>query len=240
MRILLIEDDRQQKELLVKTIEKSYADVKVYDAETIKEASKILEDRTIDLFLIDINLPDGSGLEFAKGIREIPQYKLTGIVFLTTQVVQIIDAFKNTHCYDFLIKPYTDDDIKRIIDVFYEKNKFNNSKEGNYFVVLLENGVYAKIYEEDIVFAQYSHRLCTIYTTKGVINTKNITLSKLLKKMKSDKILQSHKSYVVNTRYIEKIERIYPKIYEVYFTSISETALLSNSFKEPVFQMWEE
>ena len=47
-------------------------------------------------------------------------YELTGIVFITSEMFQVVDAFKNTHCYDFLVKPYNIEDIKRIIDVFYK------------------------------------------------------------------------------------------------------------------------
>ena len=240
MRILLIEDDKKQKESLIKTIEKNYIDIKTYDAETVMEAEKIVKEKKIDLFLVDINLPDGSGLEFAKRVREMQQYKLTGIVFLTTQVVQIIDAFKNTHCYDFLIKPYTVDEIKRIIDIFYEEFTSVPVKECNSFIVALENGVSAKIYEDDIIFVEYSQRKCCFYTNKGKIQSKAMSLAKLMKSIKSENIVQAHKSYVVNTRYINKIEKVYPKIWDIHFTIIDEVAQLSNSYKDDVFARWEE
>lgn len=240
MRILIIEDDRNQRESLVKIIEKTYIDIKVYEAENIETAKMYLEEKKIDLFLVDINLPDGSGLELAKYIREVPEHKLTGIVFLTTQVIHIIEAFKNTHCYDFLIKPYTIDDIKRIVDVFYDECETVKKKNGYSFILSLESGVSAKIYEDDFIFAEYSHRKCTVYTSKGVMESKNIALSKILSEVKSESIIQSHKSYVVNTKYIERIERIYPKVWNIFFTVSDNVAQLSNSYKDEVFKKWEE
>lgn len=239
MRILLIEDDKIQRENLVKVIEKNYIDLKIYEAGSVMEAELLVESKEIDLFLIDINLPDGSGLDFAKKVRTNPKYKLTGIVFITTQVVQIIDAFKNVHCYDFLIKPYTIDDIRRVIDVFSEEYSSEPIKEGNFFIIPLESGVSVKVYEEDIVFVKYSQRRCNIYTKKSKFQSKALSLSKLIDKCSGDKLIQSHKSYLVNTRYIDKIERVYPKIWNVHFEIINEVAQLSNSYKEEVFRRWQ-
>lgn len=77
-----------------------------------------VENEDIDLFFIDINLPDGSGIELAKAIRSRSRYELKGIVFLTTEAYQVVTAFKTTHCYDYLIKPYDEEDIKNVIKVF--------------------------------------------------------------------------------------------------------------------------
>lgn len=240
VRILLIEDDKIQREALVKIIEKNYINTKIYEAESIKQGENIVSDKEIDLFLVDINLPDGSGLEFIKRIREIPKHKLTGVVFITTQVVQIIDAFKNTHCYDFLIKPYNIEDIKRIIDTFNDEQKGSFVNEGNFFIIPLENGVFVKVYEDDMVFVEYSQRKCNIYTNKNKFESKSLSLSKLLENTKSENIVQSHKSYVINTRYVEKIEKVYPKIWDIHFTIIDEVAKLSNSYKDKVFTCWGE
>ena len=68
-----------------------------------------------DLLLIDLNLPDGSGIDFAKYLRELPEYKLTGIVVITTNSYNILQTFKEIHCYDFLVKPYKNEEVKKII-----------------------------------------------------------------------------------------------------------------------------
>lgn len=39
----------------------------------------------IDLFLFDVNMPNMDGLTLIKKVREIPEYKFTPILFLTTE-----------------------------------------------------------------------------------------------------------------------------------------------------------
>ena len=239
MRVLVIEDEKVQRDNLVKIVERSYINTKAYSAANIKEAREILNLKNIDLFFIDINLPDGSGLELAKSIRNIEKYEHTGIVFITTQVIQIIDAFKSTHCYDFLIKPFNKDDIRAIIDTFYRKLGSNsNVDKGNYLIIPIENGVSVKVYEDEIIFVEYASRKSIIYTNKNVFICKSLTLSKILKNCVNGNILQSHKSYLVNVNYIDKIEKVYSKLYNIYFTNIEEIAQLSNSYKDLVYKKW--
>lgn len=113
MSILVIEDSNTQRENLVKMIEKEFIDIRIYQSSSITTAMSILKEKDIKLFFIDINLGDESGLELAKKIRTIPKYKLTGIVFITSQIIHIIEAFKSIHCYDFLVKPYDVSEVKK-------------------------------------------------------------------------------------------------------------------------------
>ncbi|WP_394883617.1 LytR/AlgR family response regulator transcription factor [Clostridium baratii] len=238
MRVLVIEDEKVQRDNLVKIVERSYINTKAYSAANIKEAKEIVTSRDIDLFFIDINLPDGSGLELAKSIRNIEKYEHTGIVFITTQVIQIIDAFKSTHCYDFLIKPFNNNDIKAIINTFYRKLGSNNIDKGNYLIVPIENGVSVKVYEDEIIFVEYASRKSIIHTAKNVFICKSITLTKLLNNCVNGNIIQSHKSYLINIKYVDKIEKVYSKLYNIYFTNTKEIAQLSNSYKDLVYKKW--
>lgn len=239
MRVLVIEDEKVQRNNLVKIVERSYINTKAYGAANIKEAKEILTSKEIDLFFIDISLPDGSGLELAKSIRDIEKYEHTGIVFITTQVIQIIDAFKSTHCYDFLIKPFNSEDIKTIIDTFYRKlgNNINVNRE-NYLIVPIENGISVKVYENEIIFVEYASRKSIIHTIKNKFVCRSLTLTKILSNCVNDNIFQSHKSYLVNVNYIDKIEKVYSKLYNIHFTNTDKTAQLSNSYKDLVYKKW--
>lgn len=238
MRILVLEDDLIQRENLIKLINRNYIDIKAYEAGTVKEAKSILNEKEIDLFLVDINLPDGSGIEFAKEIRKIEKHEFTGIIFITTQVIQIIEAFKSTHCYDFIVKPYNEEEIKKIINSFYKKIGDTGVDKGDYIIVPVESGVSVKVYEEEIVFVEYTNRKSIIYTTNQIIESKSLSLNSILKSCNNEDIIQSHKSYLVNVKYIDKIERVYSKLYNIYFTNNENVAQLSNSYKESIMSKW--
>lgn len=66
MNILLLEDEKIQREALASIIKSNFVDVRIYKAESKKEALKIINEKDVHLFFIDIHLKDSSGLELAK------------------------------------------------------------------------------------------------------------------------------------------------------------------------------
>ena len=67
-KILIIEDDLDINEVLKLYLEN--AQYNVYTAKTLIDGEKLLNKICPDLILLDVNLPDGNGFEFAKKIRK--------------------------------------------------------------------------------------------------------------------------------------------------------------------------
>jgi len=74
MKILYVEDEVAHVELTQRTLEENLPDSFVLrHAESVKAALKILETESdIDLVLTDLRLPDGSGLDLLKRVKELP------------------------------------------------------------------------------------------------------------------------------------------------------------------------
>ena len=79
--ILLVEDDP----IIIKSlsITLSIRGFEVVSASSVKKAIEEAKNNIIDLVLLDINLPDGSGYDFCKIIRQ--KYKLLPILMLTAR-----------------------------------------------------------------------------------------------------------------------------------------------------------
>lgn len=86
MNILVVEDNKYEMNNIIKVIKSVSKEFDIYRALTGEECFKILEQIDIDLFILDIQLPDISGLNIAKKIRNIPKYELTYMVFITTHI----------------------------------------------------------------------------------------------------------------------------------------------------------
>ena len=70
MIFLVLEDNVEIAEDIVKTINSIETDSKVLVAPTIREGFELAKRNEIDVFLIDIHLPDGNGIDFSRKIRE--------------------------------------------------------------------------------------------------------------------------------------------------------------------------
>ncbi len=102
--LLLVEDDKiLGKSLSIKLKIENY---NVTWAQTLKEARDIKNDTTFNLIILDVNLPDGNGIEYCAEIRT--KNKDLPIIILTAQidetsVVKGLEAGAN----DYVRKPFS-------------------------------------------------------------------------------------------------------------------------------------
>jgi two-component system response regulator len=85
-RILLVEDDSNHRWVMRRILESAFGDeITVEDAETGARALERAERKpAIDLMLLDLGLPDMSGIEVLKRIRENPVTRGLPVVVLTS------------------------------------------------------------------------------------------------------------------------------------------------------------
>lgn len=238
INILIVEDDSKQRENFVKMMREADKNLNVYEAESKHEAMKILEKTCIDLFYIDIALKNSSGLELAFEIRNIGKYRFKWVIFTTTHLQYMIQAFKEIHCYDYLIKPYDKNEVikmtKELISGIHI-NKLEENKD-KHIVFDLKNGISIKINVDEIIFIEVNFRVMTIYTKSNRYEVKRLSLNKVLEMIDCDSIVQSHKSFVVNTTYINKIESISSKVWEISLNCCEVKVPLSYKFREDVIE----
>ena len=101
--ILLVEDDTALREGLVTALQNDT--ISVHSAANLSEARKILREHTFDLLLLDVNLPDGSGIELC---REVTAVQDVPVIFLTVRDAEIdeVTAFRAGAC-DYIKKPFS-------------------------------------------------------------------------------------------------------------------------------------
>jgi len=63
-KILVLEDNAVEAMLVQQTVKKALPQSTVMRAASIEEAQALLSEYEVDLFILDVNLPDGSGIDF--------------------------------------------------------------------------------------------------------------------------------------------------------------------------------
>lgn len=240
--ILIVEDDVIQRENLKKLLSEIYTSLNLYEAESQEEAMKISKTVPIDIFYIDVSLKNSSGIDFAKELRKIKRYEFTWIVFITTHIQYMIQAFKEIHCYDFIIKPYEKKDIVSLTQRLISGSNSNKEEiiERKSIVLDLQDGISIKIYTDEIIFISVSLRNATIHTVSGRYDIKGIGLKRILELVDCENIIQSFRSFIVNTNQITKIQSIDSKVSEIYFNDYPEKALLGYKFKKIVLEKFKQ
>ena len=79
--ILIVEDDAADLLLLKKQLTKIWPESKIMAVRSIKDAYDVYKKNNVDLFLLDLNLPDGYGPQTVHEVRKLD--KRTPIIVVT-------------------------------------------------------------------------------------------------------------------------------------------------------------
>lgn len=113
-KILIIDDEEKIRTLLSRIIE--LEGFEIFQASDLKNGKKRLENSDIDVVISDVKLPDGSGVDFSKNIKE--NYPWIEVILLTAfgNIPDGVQAIKNG-AFDYITKG---DDNNKIIPLVYK------------------------------------------------------------------------------------------------------------------------
>ena len=102
MHILLLEDDTVLADILVDYLQENFEVTHTY---SMKEALKLCDENRYDLYIFDINVPDGDGITLLKKLRDFSDE--TPAIFITAfhDTKHLTDAFQSGG-NDFIKKPF--------------------------------------------------------------------------------------------------------------------------------------
>ena len=211
LNILLVEDNVDDLTRAVSIIKSSFQSVKVYAAGKIKTAMELLSRQNIDLLLLDIDLPDGSGFDIAKAIHEYPQYKFVHVVFITGYDHDPLNAFRNYHCYSYINKPYDRDYLmKQLKPLIYD---LIERKKGEYVPARRKVRAFDAIDGEvivpvdEILYAKLQAKNLTIHTVKAdIVKKTKTTMKAFLEYIDDPDFYRCHESFVVNLKKVVMIK----------------------------------
>ncbi len=177
--ILLVEDDLNLIEGLEYTLQKNGYQVDV--ARTVQEAFSLYEDHKYDLLVLDLTLPDGSGFDICKKVRQTSTVPIT---FLTASdeevnVVMGLDIGGD----DYITKPFKLNELtSRIKALLRRANAFQEET-----IELNSNGIKAELLNSraikngkilELTAAEY-RLLCLLMKNTNIILTRETILNKL-------------------------------------------------------------
>ena len=105
LNILIVEDDPMVAQINQQFIKKIDDQTSVDIASNVKEAITHIENKEIDLLLLDIYMPEENGLTFLKYVRE-QGYKIDAILITAATDIEEIQTAFRYGAVDYLIKPF--------------------------------------------------------------------------------------------------------------------------------------
>lgn len=120
--VLVVDDDEDNLELLAQLLQ--FVECSFVTAEDGVTAITLAQQHYPDLILLDMILPDLSGVEVAQSLQQNPQTKNIPIVAVTaTARAESQQQFLESGCLECVIKPYCVDKLVEIIDGYLFQKK---------------------------------------------------------------------------------------------------------------------
>jgi two-component system chemotaxis response regulator CheY len=104
--VLVVDDSRIMRNIVINTFNQLKIPCQFLEAANGRDALEQLQNRQIDLVLLDWNMPELSGIDFLKKVRTMEQYKGLPVIMVTSESAKynVIEALKSG-ATDYIIKP---------------------------------------------------------------------------------------------------------------------------------------
>ena len=200
LEIAIVDDEELFVKMLQKKVMGILESLKVEsNIYTFTDGAKMLHESTIrhfDLLLLDIDMPDISGVDIAHKLRM--RNIDTEIIFVTNKDDLVYDSLKYEP-FRFIRKSRFDVEMDEAIQTFVKKVKH---KQVSVFFSTDNGKMPIKVL--DIIYVEVQSHKLTIYTSKGTVSA-NGNLNDIESEIKKYGFIRIHKSYLVNFRAINYI-----------------------------------
>jgi DNA-binding LytR/AlgR family response regulator len=203
MKCLIVDDNTMARMALKQLVSQVPTLELVAECSDAIEASTQIIASPVDLLLLDIEMPQMSGLELIKKMGK--QRPL--IIFTTAKTDYAVEAFE-LNVVDYLIKPITLPRFKQAIEKAtetIESSKQEVKVEEQGFVFVKDNGVLKRISIDDILFLEAMGDYVKVHTPQK-FHVVHATLKSIEEKLPSSKFLRVHRSYIVAINKIDYIQ----------------------------------
>lgn len=178
-RLLLVEDDLSLIDGLEYSLHKNGFQVDV--ARTVRDALSVIREQRHDLLILDLTLPDGSGFEVCKKVR---QRSDVPIIFLTASdeevsIVMGLDMGGD----DYITKPFKLNELISRINALLRRAKVSAAvpielRSNGITVSLPESRVFKEASEIELTTAEY-RLLCLLMQNPNRVLTRGAILNRL-------------------------------------------------------------
>ena len=208
--VIIVDDEFLAQKLLQDYVSKVESLQLVATCSNAFEAMDALKNHRVDIMLLDIQMPDLTGLELVKSLDKKP-----AVIFTTAYSEYAVDAF-NLAVADYLLKPFdfprffqainkAIGNVKPSVDQTSQPAADTISRSNDFITVKADYKLY-KINYDDLLYIEGQHEYVTFHTTQRRI-TALFALKELEELLPKDRFVRVHKSYIVSFKHIQDLDK---------------------------------
>lgn len=208
MTVLIVEDDPTQLSALKLLLGEYDPTYELLCAGSYSEGLNCLAKNDISLFLLDVELDpyhcadQKDGIDLAKQIRQHPEHIHTPIIFLTSIPERILEALNQTHCFDYLLKPYDRGMLYHCLDQI----RFPGDPPEPYVTFSDTQGIHIRLKGSEVLYLCSAGHQIKIHTRDNVYTTCALTLDAFTEKL-TPPFFRCHRKYIINLDHASQYDK---------------------------------
>lgn len=202
LQAIVIDDEPKALEVVKQLTQKvTFIAVKGYFTDAL-EALGFIQQNTVDLVFLDINMPDISGIQLIKAMPNPPM-----IVFTTAYSEYAVEGFELS-AIDYLLKPFSLARFLMACNKAYEQYQLRQKpKAATLPAVFIKSGYeQVRVELENILYAESSGNYVQFVTPDQKIASR-LTMGEAEALLPASHFIRIHRSYIVALQHIAKIDR---------------------------------
>ena len=226
LRCIVVEDEQPARVLMEDFINKVGFLELLGTFKNPLKAMTFLQEQTIDLVFLDIQMPDITGIELLKSLDRKPQ-----VIFTTAYSEFALDGFELS-ATDYLLKPFSFNRFLQAANKASSLHRLKNDSAtpsgANTLTIYADHKIY-KVKTSELTYIEGLKEYVSYYTSDG----RRIIALKALKDLEEELapwgFIRVHRSYIVSIDKIETMEGNQLKIGDQYIP-------VGRSYKEAVMK----
>ena len=216
MRVLIVDDEAPTRARLLQMLA-AHSDVEIAgEAETGTQAMEMAAQLRPDVMLLDIQMPELSGIELADRLNKRRQ-PIPSIVFVTAHHQHAVAAFEK-HAVDYVLKPFSNNRIHEALDMAIHRTESERAAQFVKILPQLEEllsksakiaiktkGRILFVDPADVVIIEAQGNYVLLQRASGSYLLRE-SISTMAEKLKPYGFIRIHRSLLVNSSFVEEIQ----------------------------------
>ncbi len=227
---IIVDDESIARDILGAHLSKIDNITVVASCSNAVEAFNVISTNSIDLIFLDINMPEISGISFAKSIS-----KDSKIIFTTAYREYAIDGFE-LQAVDYLLKPISFERLLKAVNLFFEvytnsEISIQNEELSTDYTFVRSDRKMIKIDFKDIIYIESLGDYVKFHFKDNIITSRD-TISAVEAKLPKQGFMRIHRSFIVAMSQITSFTN-------EHITINNKALPISRTYKKEVIELLE-
>ena len=230
IKCIIVDDEPMARDVIRRYIQKIPTLRLMGEFGNAIEATIFLQEQAVDMIFLDIKMPQLSGTEFVRSLRNVPK-----IIFTTAHKEFAHEGFE-LDVIDYLLKPIRFDRFLRAVNKAFPQRQQEiethglianeESKRASSFIYLRVDRKMIKVLLDDIIYIESDKDYVKVFTEKGFVITRQ-TIASVEAMLSESQFIRTHRSYIVS---LNKIKSFTAETVEIGNKELPIGKLYRNNF----------